>query len=542
MAITQISRIQLRRGHQEDLPNPLASAELGWSIDSRKLYIGNGTAAEGAPELGNTEILTEHSDIFSLSGVYTFAGLAAGYTVQTGPSTLDPSSRTMQDKFDDFANARDFGVTGDGVTDDVDAFNRAITELYKTTILSTEMRVRRTLYVPAGTYIISRDFIRLLPYVKLRGDGKNSTFIVQNNAAMPCVISSCDSLGHTGFLYNKNGNPATPIDSPTIGLNGAISPGYIEVEGITFSNTTDNDVVAFNSVTDVLFNRVRMQGILTSPTVKGLFRSCVNIRSDYSPFSDSIMFANCDFIGQTWGVYSDKATNINVIGSFFNHLYQGVALGTAAIVDTAGELASIKVSYSTFDNVAHEGIIAAPSVGATHVVSAFNTFKNVGDNQALGGTPISSIVFLGGDNCYSFGDMFDRLYTASIAAIDLNGNYSFATMPNGQSMLGKLFTDGGREWLPLTDGVTNSTVGVIGSGAAPTLVEYSIQRATEQRKGTLKVVSIGATVTYDDEYVETTDLGIDLFPVVVSGTIELHYTTTNVGIPATLKTTTRTLI
>lgn len=57
MAIVQISQIKHRRGVSDDLPQ-LASAELGWSIDTQQLYIGNGTLAEGAPEVGNTEILT----------------------------------------------------------------------------------------------------------------------------------------------------------------------------------------------------------------------------------------------------------------------------------------------------------------------------------------------------------------------------------------------------------------------------------------------------------------------------------------------------
>jgi O-acetylhomoserine/O-acetylserine sulfhydrylase-like pyridoxal-dependent enzyme len=60
MAVIQISRIQHRRGLQADLPN-LASAELGWSVDTRQLYIGNGTTEEGAPSLGKTEILTQYS-------------------------------------------------------------------------------------------------------------------------------------------------------------------------------------------------------------------------------------------------------------------------------------------------------------------------------------------------------------------------------------------------------------------------------------------------------------------------------------------------
>ncbi len=62
MAIVQISRITNRKGLQENLPQ-LAGAELGWSVDTRRLYIGNGTLEDGAPEIGNTEILTEFSEL-----------------------------------------------------------------------------------------------------------------------------------------------------------------------------------------------------------------------------------------------------------------------------------------------------------------------------------------------------------------------------------------------------------------------------------------------------------------------------------------------
>jgi len=62
VAIVQISRITNRKGLQINLPQ-LAGAELGWSTDTRKLFIGNGTLEDGAPEIGNTEILTEFSEI-----------------------------------------------------------------------------------------------------------------------------------------------------------------------------------------------------------------------------------------------------------------------------------------------------------------------------------------------------------------------------------------------------------------------------------------------------------------------------------------------
>ena len=88
MPIVTISRIQHRKGLQEQLPQ-LAGAELGWAMDKRKLYIGNGLISDGAPELGNTEILTEYSDVLQLANQYTYKNSDAGYNPVTG----DHSSR-----------------------------------------------------------------------------------------------------------------------------------------------------------------------------------------------------------------------------------------------------------------------------------------------------------------------------------------------------------------------------------------------------------------------------------------------------------------
>jgi hypothetical protein len=52
MAITQISRIQVRHGLEVDLPPNLAVGELGYCTDSKRLFIGNG------PSIANTEFST----------------------------------------------------------------------------------------------------------------------------------------------------------------------------------------------------------------------------------------------------------------------------------------------------------------------------------------------------------------------------------------------------------------------------------------------------------------------------------------------------
>tara|TARA_R110000868_G_scaffold321664_2_gene582664 strand:+ start:161 stop:676 length:516 start_codon:yes stop_codon:yes gene_type:complete len=87
MAIVQISQIKNRRGVESDLPQ-LASAELGWSVDTQKLYIGNGTLAEGAPEIGNTRILTTQ-DLPFANGVVISGNLTDNTTSLLTNSTFD---------------------------------------------------------------------------------------------------------------------------------------------------------------------------------------------------------------------------------------------------------------------------------------------------------------------------------------------------------------------------------------------------------------------------------------------------------------------
>src|SRR6056300_810949 len=112
MAVVQISRIQHRQGLNENLPQ-LAGGEFGWSLDTRQLYIGNGTTANGAPVIGNTEILTEFSNIVGLADTYTYKGDDAGYVVKTGELVSTPVTRSIQDKFDEVASVKDFGAVGD---------------------------------------------------------------------------------------------------------------------------------------------------------------------------------------------------------------------------------------------------------------------------------------------------------------------------------------------------------------------------------------------------------------------------------------------
>jgi hypothetical protein len=317
MAVTQISRIQHRRGLEQDLPQ-LSSAELGWSVDTRQLYIGNGTLEEGAPLVGVTRILTEHdvADITSNTSFYsnyTFVGNAAGYTAQTGPSALAPVIRNFQEKFDDFVNVRDFGAVGNGTTDDTLALNRAIQQIYKSTVSPTEPRARRTIYFPGGTYLTS-DTLLIPTYARLVGDGLSSTTIQQINGNRP-VANICDSSFQSGSL---------------IGTNSAVLPTGIELNGINFFNSNSNiaqPILVIDSASNLKINSCTFY----ANNQPGFYPNLVAILSTNGAAS-KITFDSCQFTGGGNGISCIGATvsAVRLMNSGFNDQANTTAhLGTS---------------------------------------------------------------------------------------------------------------------------------------------------------------------------------------------------------------------
>jgi hypothetical protein len=303
VAIVQISKIQHRRGLQQDLPQ-LASAELGWSVDQRRLFIGNGTLTEGAPTEGVTEILTEYSDFLGFLFSYTFKGTDAGYTSQTGATSLSPITRSIQSVLDEHVSVKDFGAAGDGTTDDTDAINRAIQQIYVSSVLTTHPNVRRPIYFPAGTYIVSSELL-IPPYCVLVGDGKENTIIQSTSTT---IIQPTDSLYQVGAYF---------------GTNSAAMPTHIFVSGIKFEVTSGTSpVVVLDSTNDSVFENVQFCGAATTLQVVR-FSSSVNT-------AQSTTFRNCTFDGGLVGIgATGYADTVRVVNCEFTSLTSyGIQPGT----------------------------------------------------------------------------------------------------------------------------------------------------------------------------------------------------------------------
>jgi Pectate lyase superfamily protein len=75
------------------------------------------------------------------------------YRFKASPGSGGPVDRTLPDRLNDVVNVKDFGATGNGVTDDTDAINAAIDHAYT---LGSSSQHAATIFFPPGTYIVGK--------------------------------------------------------------------------------------------------------------------------------------------------------------------------------------------------------------------------------------------------------------------------------------------------------------------------------------------------------------------------------------------------
>lgn len=517
MAIVQISRITNRKGLIENLPQ-LAGAELGWAVDTRQLFIGNGTLQEGAPVIGNTEILTEFSDITAVSN-YTYKDIAVGYAAQTGPTPSDPVVRTVQAKLDDFADVRDFGAIGDGAADDTAAINRALFQLY---CVAANTQIRRTLYFPAGTYKVTETII-IPTYAKLVGEGANCTTIYLDTSSDISSLSAYvarygDSLQQTGV---------------NIGNNGATAPTNIEISSMTFQTAEVTDVFLVEDATQCYFDSVNFVGPLTTadiiatPSADNI--AGVRFASTVSLVCNQITFDKCRFQGLTYGINTDQEINsVTVSNGAFVTLYQGIVLGTGTPVN--GGATGFRAVQNLFDEIYSEGIVYG-SVDLN--VSAYNAFYDVGDQYST--NPQTPIITFNSDNNVSISDMFarDDVDALTEPRVSVTGT---ATNTGTQIQVGHYARENGRIFT-LANNQSNQTIFTTDTSTIKAYeMTYTITRDTVVRFGTLVVTagSVSPAVSYADEYTEDASSGITLSVTRSGSVVSVLYSSTSTGLSGTI--------
>lgn len=549
MAIVQISQITNRKGLAENLPQ-LAGAELGWSTDTRQLWIGNGTLQDGAPVIGNTEILTEFSDILNIASAYTYKGTAAGYTVQTGVTPGTPVILSLQNWLDQFASVLDFGVVGDGVTDDTDAINRALYQLF---CREVNPQIRRGLFFPAGVYRVTSS-INIPPYATLYGEGNDNSIITMDAGIVDYVARTADALQNTGVNIGNAG--ATPPENITI-----TNMGFTHLDPI-------GSVFLVQDASNCRFQNVGFRGTSTTTDLTSDANGSIGISFDStnSFVCEQITFDGCVFSGLVWGVNTNQQTKaVTVSTSRFDTLYRGVVLGTSTT--TNGGPTGTRIVGNMFDNIYAEGIIFGANLGLGINASGHNIFYDVGNHfSGSDGSPATSIIDILSNNNVSISDLFERTsdYATVYPRINTNDTVSIATT-NGESLTVAGVTTLNNESLIIDNGVSAITTGLLKlnsytrtagqqatlvnntsdtlftlntSVAKAFMVNYTITRQTIYRTGTMMVVSdlddLSVTLNWNDDYVDNADTGISLLASQSGDVVSVEYSANNLGTNGTI--------
>jgi hypothetical protein len=580
VAIVQISRITQRKGLFNDLPDPLAGAELGWATDTRQLFIGNGTIEDGAPIVGNTEVLTEFSDILGFATSYVYDGAAAGYTVQTGVTAGTPVSQSLQSRLDSYAIVTDFGATGDGITDDTAAINRALNQLYCQAI---NPQIRRSLFFPAGTYVVT-DTINVPPYAKLYGEGSNSSIINFNVQAHTSLIGYAEGVlvSSTGSFYRSLSAVPTGIiitnatywvleslpdyigrtaDSlqqtgVNIATNSAIAPRNIEISAMSFTTNQVNSGFLWEDAEQCSMDSVTIEGPLTTAELVDSVEDtrAIDWSSTASLVTKGVILNNCKYKGFTYASQTDQQIEgITFSNSQFDTLYQGIVLGDTVVVN--GGASGVRVVQNIFDNTYLQGIVFT---NVSRNVSGYNTFYDVGNHFNGVALPSSSIIDIDAENNVSVGDMFERnnSQSATHSRIDLNNTNSMAMSMNVHDIvmyqsnvqdasLGNALDLGTyQRTAGIQDTLLDNTVGgnialVTGAAISSIQMDYSIARADFRRRGTIIAVKGTSTTTtgfvFTDDFSENGSTGITLSVIGTGGNIQVQYDSTSTGSNATIK-------
>ncbi len=483
MAVIQISKIQVRRGKtlEEGGMPQLASGEIGWSVDEQRLFIGNGSIAEGAPAIGNTEILTQFSTatINLFDSIYVYQD----GVVVSGTGTNFPIERSLQERLDERVSVKSFGAVGNGSIDDTEAIRRAINQHY---VQNSAQGYKKEIFFPAGNYIVS-DTIYLPPNIKIVGEGSSNTIIRAtgtNNISIFRTRSLTSVVSGTTFV-------AQPAQSDIV--------SNVIIDGIGFEYRPTNSLTA--TANQLLYLDQASNTVVKNCSFIGTWTLGQLVSTGYAgiiatgtSFSQDIKLENLHFSGMSNAIsLSGDVNNISILSNKLTTLRHGIASGL--ITGNSGPN-KIKAEGNVFHYIDREGIVvhraSLNTLTSTAFISKDNIFVNVGSggtNDQIQSYPI--INFNSCTDCVSVNDTFQRLDYLQTAT---------TVQPLVAGVVAEIQFNEKRVAISAAN---TTTLAVIPYSNTMTglVVNYVLEKGSNrQRKGSF-IVNLGpAGVTYTDNY------------------------------------------
>jgi len=339
MAVFQIARIQIRRGQAKQgtgIPQ-LASGEMAWAVDTQELYIGNGSVAEGAPAVGNTRLLTlnDLKAEGNLLALTQYSYKQGDSTIITGADASSPIFRSVQTRLDDQITSADFGMIGDGITDDTDALQNAIYQLFLNpsnlahSTTSSGILSRLTLMILPGTYLITRP-VYIPSFATIVGSGIDKT-----------IIKFLPATGNTLSAFRfVNDTTTISVASVISSSQSTNQPRNIKLNDITISLPSGvNSGMQLDAVRDSSFENIKISGNTSNYTTY----NSTNIGMSMNALSNVVtclnnIFKNIQFLNVTTAVLAKQDILNNTFEDcLVNDALQGFAFGVGSDGSSTGE-------------------------------------------------------------------------------------------------------------------------------------------------------------------------------------------------------------
>jgi hypothetical protein len=181
--------------------------------------------------------------------------VAGGEFTATTTTSGGTTGRTLQAHFADHVSVKDFGALGDGVTDDLTAFNAALAA-------STHV------FMPPGTYIINGTINITQTNTRLHGAGRGATVLTGTSNAAP-VIAVATNLVNVNIAHvwiDRTGSPTGTAH----GISVAESTASTLIEDVTVTNQGGWGLAlgptSYGSIRDSIITKNLTGGVLVTAT------------------------------------------------------------------------------------------------------------------------------------------------------------------------------------------------------------------------------------------------------------------------------------
>jgi Pectate lyase superfamily protein len=418
------------------------------------------------------------------------------------------TQRSIQKKLDDIVSVKDFGAKGDGLTDDTEAINRAMYELYCRVRNQSSYKI---LHFPAGTYIINGS-LNVPSNARLFGEGAGNTIITQT--ANPYIYPYVTWVMYTADNLQQIQNQ--------IGLNGASLPNNITIRDMTLNSL--NDGLIIDSASSVQLQSVSFNGPFNAVSTatdsnNGSITAGVKFYGKSLVFATDINIVDCYFNGFNCGIYLPSlnyTSNCLFDSCTFNNMYYGVYLNGASAK-------GITLSNSFMNLIYSYGLYAA---NCKNILSLSNYYQDVGDKLLGVSYPNVPVIYWDttAQSSGSIGDTFDRTdaYTVSETVNTFQWDFSEGLR------LGTYQTNSG-ESLALANNTTAPLITNLDDYGTTFGLEfqYSITRNSQVASGVAKfTLTSSGLYSIEDDRSQSGDVGVTFG---YNGSTDLTYTTDSNG-------------